>query len=122
VRQSGHFLDGLSVLVVEDEAIVSMLLEDMLGDLGAQVRHAGTLTAALAAIDAEMPKLALLDVNIGGEKIFPVADRLDAAGVPIVFTTGYGRKGLEPRWERHAVLQKPFDEAGLTAALRQVLR
>ena len=115
-------LDGLRVLVVEDEAIVSFLLEDMLGELGAaEVRHAGSLEAALAALDAQLPDLAVLDVNLGGARVYPVAERLAEAGVRFLFTTGYGRSGLEPRWAGRVVVQKPFDAARMIAALREVL-
>ncbi|HXC54077.1 MAG TPA: response regulator [Rhizomicrobium sp.] len=118
-----RLLDGLRVLVVEDEAIVSFLLEDMLSALGAlDVRHAGTLASALAALDAGLPDLAVLDVNLGGERVYPVAERLDAACVKFVFTTGYGRKGIEPRWAAKSVVQKPFSVETMAAALRAVLQ
>lgn len=119
---STRFLDGLCVLVVEDEAIISFLLEDMLGELGAaDVRHAGTVRSALALLDERIPDLAVLDVNLGGERVYPVAERLAAAGVKFVFTTGYGRSGIEPRWSASAVVQKPFNVETMRAALHAVL-
>jgi DNA-binding NtrC family response regulator len=117
-----RFLDGLSVLVVEDEAIISFLLEDMLNDLGAvDVRHAGSLAAGLAAVDAKLPDLAVLDVNIGGERCYPIAEKLEAAGIRFIFTTGYGKSGMEPRWAQGTVVQKPFTLDTITAALRSVV-
>ncbi len=117
-----RFLDGLSVLVVEDEAIISFLLEDMLGELGASdVRHAGNLKAALAYLDGHTPDLAVLDVNLGGERVYPVAERLEARGVRFLFTTGYGRNGLEQRWQARPVLQKPFDVRSMTGALQALI-
>ena len=119
---SKRLLDGLSVLVVEDEAIISFLLEDMLGELGAaQIRHAGSVGAALKALDDKMPDLAVLDVNLGGERVYPVAERLDAAGVAFVFTTGYGRSGIEPQWHARVVVQKPFNVDTMAAALKSVV-
>ncbi|MEI9992814.1 MAG: response regulator [Rhizomicrobium sp.] len=117
-----RFLDRLSVLVVEDEAIISFLLEDMLTELGASdVRHAGTLAAAMAQIEARMPDIAVLDVNLGGERVYPVAERLAAAGVRFLFTTGYGRSGMDPRWSAGIVVQKPFNLATMATALKDAL-
>jgi len=117
-----RFLDRLSVLVVEDEAIISFLIEDMLAELGASdVRHAGTLAAALAQLDARMPDIAVLDVNLGGERVYPVAERLDAVGVGFVFITGYGKSGLDARWSSRIVIQKPFNLEAMSAALREAL-
>ncbi len=119
---SKRFLDGLCVLVVEDEAIISFLLEDMLGELGAAaVCHAGTLKAALAFLDGRRPDLAVLDVNLGGERVYPVAEKLDDQGVAFLFTTGYGKSGIEPRWSAKQVVQKPFNIEIMTAALRALL-
>ena len=114
-----RFLEGLCVLVVEDEAIISFLLEDMLGDLGASdVRHAGNVQTALAYLETHKPDLAVLDVNLGGERVYPVAEKLTALGVRFIFTTGYGRSGMEPRWQDSPVIQKPFNVEGMTQALR----
>jgi CheY-like chemotaxis protein len=118
-----RFLDGLCVLVVEDEAIISFLLEDMLGELGAaDVRHAGTVKTALAFLDGHTPDLAVLDVNLGGgERVYPVAERLEAKGVTFLFTTGYGKSGIDPRWAERSVVQKPFTLDVMTVALRDLL-
>lgn len=117
-----RFLDGFRVLVVEDEAIISFLLEDMLGELGAtDVRHAANVRGALAFLDDHTPHLAVLDVNLGGERVYPVAEALEAKGIPFVFTTGYGKSGIDPRWSARPVVQKPFNVEGMTAALRAML-
>src|SRR5262249_11746547 len=101
---------------------ISFLLEDMLGELGAaQIQVAGSLGAALAMLDTKMPDLAVLDVNLGGERVYPVAERLDAAGVRFVFTTGYGRGGIEPQWHAKTVVQKPFNIDTMRQALAAVL-
>ncbi|HEX5776598.1 MAG TPA: response regulator [Caulobacteraceae bacterium] len=112
-------LNGLKVLVVEDEMLVSMLVEDMLADLGCTVvGPAAELDEAMTlAQDADID-LALLDVNLGGKPIFPVADALKARGVPFAFASGYGEAGLSEDHRGAAVLQKPFREADLAKALR----
>lgn len=115
---------GLRVFAVEDESIVAMQLEDILADLGCDlVELAMRLPRALRRLD-EQPAIdaAVLDVNIAGEKIYPVAERLRAAGVPIVFATGYGRDGLLPEWQTFTVIQKPYTEAQIAEALCTVLR
>lgn len=122
-------LAGRRVLVVEDEALVSMLIEQILEDLGCVVvGPAVTVAQGLelvrgdGAIDA-----ALLDVNLGGERVFPVAEALEREGVPFAFSTGYGEGGLPPEWRGRPTLQKPysFDEVvealdALVAAPSQV--
>lgn len=116
-------LNGLSVLVVEDESIIYFLLEDMLRELGcADVRHATDVDDALTLLRERRPDAAVLDVNLAGESAFAVAEQLDAARVPFVFATGYGRGGLPARWAPHLVIQKPFRVETLGAALAAVLQ
>jgi DNA-binding response OmpR family regulator len=115
-------LAGLDVLLVEDETMVSFLIEEMLEQLGAGgVRHAARLDAGLDLVAAKLPSLAILDVNIGGETVFPIAERLEAAAVPFVFITGYGRDGLRGRWAARDVLQKPLTVQEFEQGLRKVL-
>ena len=112
-------LNGLKVLVVEDEMLVSMLVEDMLSDLGCTVvGPAAELEEAMGLAQSADIDLALLDVNLGGKPIFPVADALKARGVPFAFASGYGEAGLSEDHRGAAVLQKPFREADLAKALR----
>jgi CheY-like chemotaxis protein len=118
-------LSGLRLLVVEDEAIVAMLLEDMLADLGCVVAgSAGDMPrgVAFAEDDALALDAAVLDINLGGDNVFPVAERLVARGVPFIFATGYGRDGVAPAFAGIPVLSKPFDPRALEAALITVLR
>ena len=111
-------LNGLKVLVVEDEMLVSMLVEDMLADLGCTVvGPAAELEEAMSLAQSADIDLALLDVNLGGRPIFPVADALKARGVPFAFASGYGEAGLSEDHRGAAVLQKPFREADLAKAL-----
>jgi CheY-like chemotaxis protein len=116
-------LAGLRVFAVEDESIVAMQLEDILCDLGCDlVDLAMRLQKALDRL-AEEPVIeaAVLDVNIAGEKVYPVAERLRERGVPIVFATGYGRGGLQPEWQDCEVIQKPYTEAQIADALVRAL-
>ncbi len=111
-------LSSLKVLVVEDEALVSMLVEDMLTDLGCTVvGPAAEIEEALRLAGAEDIDAALLDVNLGGRPIFPVADALRARGVPYAFASGYGEAGISEDHRGSAVLQKPFREADLRRVL-----
>ena len=115
-------LAGMDVLLIEDETMVSFLIEEMLEQLGAgTVRHAAQLDAGMNLVAAKRPALAILDVNIGGETVFPLAERLEAAGVPFVFITGYGREGLSGRWSERTVLQKPLTAQEFEQGLRKAL-
>lgn len=115
-------LTGLRVLVVEDEALVAMLVEDMLGDLGCHVLGpAGSVRTALELIERETPQAAILDVNLGGEPVYPVADALKAAGVPYVLATGYGEYGVAEAYRGVPVLQKPFEQADLERTFRRAV-
>lgn len=107
-------LSSLKVLVVEDEALVSMLIEDMLTDMGCTiVGPAAEIEEALRLAGSAEMDAALLDVNLGGRPIFPVADALKARGVPFAFASGYGEAGLSEDHRGSTVLQKPFREADL---------
>lgn len=112
-------LEGKRVLVVEDDALVGMLLESILEDLRCIVLGpASTLGEANALIATGEPAdVALLDVNVSGELVFPVAEALAARGVPIIFSTGYGEGGLAEGWRGRPTLQKPFTEADVKTAL-----
>ena len=107
------------VMIVEDEALVAMMVEDMLGDLGCEIACSfGAVGDALEWLGSgePAPDGAVLDVNIGGEMVFPVAEQLRERGVPFVFATGYGdlpRKGFESI----EVLAKPINAGALRRAV-----
>ena len=114
-------LAGLKVLVVEDEMMVSMLIEDMLTDMGCVViGPASRLDEAIGLAKAGGVDCAVLDVNLGGQPIFPLADILRAQGCPFAFATGYGDAGLRPADKGTAVLQKPFREGDLARVLGEL--
>jgi CheY-like chemotaxis protein len=114
------------VLLVEDDALLAMEIETALRDLGCEVAGpARSLTEAvrLAADEAEL-HAAVLDVNLGGECVFPAADLLATRGVPVLFSTGYGSaESLEGREALAvAVLRKPYPREALASALQEALR
>lgn len=114
-------LQGLRVFVVEDEFIVLLQLEHMLLDLGCEIAGAASrLPDALAMIAERSMDAAVLDINLGGTKVYPVADLLAARKVPIVFSTGYGNAGVIASWRGQPILQKPYRLDQLGSALSQV--
>jgi CheY-like chemotaxis protein len=117
-----QLLAGRRILVIEDEMLVLMALEDMMSDFGCtSITVAGNLEEALALIAAQPFDLATLDVNLHGERSYPVADALNDAGVPFAFSTGYGGHGIDERYGVHPVLDKPFDGPQLERVLTALL-
>lgn len=115
-------LSGRRILVVEDESLVAMLLETILEDMGCTpVGPASNVDEGLAMATDEQLDAALLDVNVAGRHVFPVAEALKARGVPFIFSTGYGEGGLPDEWRGHATVQKPFTEAAIRQALMKML-
>jgi DNA-binding response OmpR family regulator len=114
---------GQRVLVVEDEAIVAMLLEDMLIEMGFEVvGMVGEFDQAVRAIDDAACDFVILDVNLDGKETYPLADMLATRGVPFVFATGYGALGLKSGWRDFPVLEKPFQLRDLEGAVTRVAR
>jgi CheY-like chemotaxis protein len=117
-------IQGLRVLVVEDDSLICLLLEDMLLDLGCQVvGTAGHIKRAIELAQCEENvDVAILDVNLGGRQVFPAADILAKRGVPFLFATGMGADALPEEWLGHCSLQKPMTMEGLGNALRRAIR
>lgn len=102
-------LAGLKAFVVEDEGAIALLIEDMLEELGCVIAcSAANLTDACMTARSELFDFALLDVNLDGKLVFPVADILRERRIPFVFSTGYGSKGLPNEFAAELVLAKPF--------------
>ena len=116
-------LNGARVLVLEDETLVSMMVEDMLLDLGCEiVGPFARLDQAVAFVsDNQGIDLALLDVNLAGERSFPVAELLKERGTPFVFTTGYDESGMPDQWRGRPSLRKPFMMHEMATVLRKAL-
>ncbi len=110
------------ILIVEDEPFIALTLEDMLDELGFElVGTVSQVTEALEMAGREQVDCALLDVNLGSEKIDPVADLLSQRGCPFIFTTGYGRSGIPAAHSDRPVLQKPFRMDDLSNVLKSTL-
>lgn len=102
--------------------LILMAIEDMLADLGCtSIKAAASIDKALALIDAEQFDLAILDVNLNGQTIAPVADALAARGTPFVFATGYGERGLPEAYRDRPTLKKPFQMDGLSRTIESAL-
>lgn len=119
--EGGASLSG-EVLVVEDNLIVAMDVSDMLTDLGADTVHStGSVTEAMRILSEHPINLALLDVNLGQETSLSVAQRLHAAQIPFLLTTGYGEsKGILEEYPAAPVLKKPYVATGLRQALSKL--
>jgi DNA-binding response OmpR family regulator len=123
VSETTARLDGLRVLIVEDELVVAMELEALLRDLGCVVLDsAPTVKKALCALANGRPDVAVLDVNLRGECVTPVAAALEAQEICFVLLTGYGSERLHDKVLQDATcLHKPVDGRQLGNALVEVL-
>jgi two-component SAPR family response regulator len=115
-------LEGVRVLVVEDEYLVAILIEEILKSAGCIVRGPiPRLPDALDAVDHDDYDAAVLDVNLAGERIDPVAQALSRRKVPFVFVTGYGEGVLSEEFAERPRLCKPFRMADLLGALLNIV-
>src|SRR6185369_10114927 len=102
------------VMVVEDEALVALVLADQLTELGLSVvGPCSSVSEAKAVADKGDFEAAILDVNLGGELVYPVADLLSSRGIPFIFVTGYGRESIDRRFADAPVLEKPVEMESL---------
>jgi CheY-like chemotaxis protein len=109
---------GRRILVVDDEAMIRMLLIDMLSELGYTVAaEAARLEDALEAATTAEFDIAILDVNLQGQTIAPVASALAERRLPFVFATGYNEHGLPEGFRDRPMLRKPFQMDGLSRTL-----
>jgi CheY-like chemotaxis protein len=100
------------IMIVEDEALIAMVLVDHLQELGLVAVGPFSRVADALKVDGEVDA-AILDVNLAGESVYPVADMLKARGVPFLFMTGYGSASIDPRFADVPVLQKPIEAKSL---------
>lgn len=115
-------LSGVRVLVVEDEMMVSMLLEDMLSHIGCTpVGPATRMERALKLVEHAGFDVAILDVNLNGRESYPIADALAARAIPFVFASGYNAGRLRERYRNIPSLQKPFRQQELERTLAAAL-
>jgi CheY-like chemotaxis protein len=117
----GKIAAGKRVLIVEDELMIRMLLEGMLTDLGHSVAaEAGGLDEAMELAKQAEFDLAVLDVNLNGTPVTPVVEILVERGVPFIFASGYGQRGLPEAYRTAPILQKPFQADALEDAIKAV--
>ena len=117
----GNIAAGKRVLIVEDELMIRMLLEGMLTDLGHSVAaEAGGLDEAIALAKQAEFDLAVLDVNLNGAPVTPVVEILVERGVPFIFASGYGQRGLPEAYRTAPILQTPFQADALEDAIKAV--
>jgi len=115
--------DDKRVLLVEDEPLVSMMLADMLSAFGHKVDGPySRFSDAMLAAKSNNLQAGILDVNLGGEKTYAVANILSDRKIPFAFVTGYGPDSIVPAFAHAPVLQKPVEAAKLHALLRQIVR
>jgi len=113
---------GRRVLIVEDEALIAFLLEEMILDLGYEV--AGTANTLERAMEAAPDSfdMAILDVALNGKQVYPFAAVLHARGKPFAFATGNGGSGIPEAHRGALVLQKPFQQESLNRVLDLMAR
>jgi CheY-like chemotaxis protein len=112
----------LKALIIEDEALVAMLIEDILLELGYEVAGvAGRLEQALGSVQDLAFDFAVVDLNLNGVRTYPVAEALAARGAPFLFVTGYGSAGVEEAWRGRPIVQKPFETKDLESAIKAAL-
>jgi CheY-like chemotaxis protein len=112
----------LRILVVEDEALTSMVIHRLVEALGGSVvGPAVGVDEALRLIDSGNVNGAVLDVDLNGQPVYPVADRLSARRIPFVFLTAYGAEGVPPAHADRPVLRKPFHPPHVAVVLADAL-
>ncbi|MGH6982092.1 MAG: response regulator [Stellaceae bacterium] len=108
-EQPGGGVPRRRILLVEDEILVATLIESMLAEFGYEIvgpiAHVGK---AIEMAQQEVLHAAILDVNIRGQEVYPVAEALTARGIPYIFSTGYGNGGLRASYRNRPTLTKPF--------------
>jgi DNA-binding response OmpR family regulator len=113
--------DGVTVLVVEDDALIALDIQAILEDADHKVIGlASTVEAALTIIAKEVPQIAILDVNLGKSNVFEFADVLAHAGTPILFLTGHSKAALAEAHRHRPVVAKPFLPGVLLAAMNDL--
>jgi CheY-like chemotaxis protein len=117
--------DALSVLVVDDDSMIAMMMADILRDFGCNVvGPAGSVAKSIALIERGTWRLdgAFLDVNLRGELVYPVADVLTARAVPFVFATGYSSHGIDGRYISVRALAKPFTAPAIDSVVQNFVQ
>jgi len=115
-------LTGKSVMLVEDSLIIALDAEDILSCFGAAITTASTMEAAHDVLDELTPDFAILDINLGDQSSFPIANRLREMGIPFFFASGYGEQAQLPTEHRgRTVVQKPYTAYNVARAVEDLL-
>lgn len=121
-RRAAHELSGMRVFVVEDEFLLAMQIEQELLSRGcSMIGPFGKLSEAIDAAPRHQFDLALLDVNLSGEMVYPLADELMRQRIPFVLVSGYGASNIPERFRAAPRVPKPYDPKALFEAIRQAL-
>ncbi len=111
------------ILIVDDDPVTSLLLSDLLVELGHEtLGPVHSVSAALALLDNYQPDAAIIDVRLGAEDSYPVADRLARENVPFIFATGFGGEAISERFKDAGVLTKPFGFEAVQTAVAGLVR
>ena len=112
-----------SILLVEDEVMIRMMVADMLEELGYVIAgEAGDIDEGVRLVQSTDFDIAILDVNVNGKVITPVAEAVQLRGRPFVFATGYGAQGLPEKFRDRTTIQKPFQIETLARTIEIVLK
>lgn len=117
VQHAPEVPSKLHILVVEDEMMLMMTLEDALTDAGYTYVTASRIKKAIALAEGEAIDCAILDVNVAGEDVYPVAKILSRRRIPFILSTGYGRNTLPAEYRERPVLAKPYLPEHVPAAI-----
>lgn len=112
-----------SVLLVEDEVMIRMMVADMLEEIGYIIAaESGDIDDAVRLVQTTDFDIAILDVNVNGKVITPVAEAVQLRGLPFIFATGYGAQGLPEKFRDRPALQKPFQIETLARTIEATLK
>lgn len=120
-REHGHRSPGNGVLIVEDEKLLAMMLEDLLLDAGHRVVHAASLGDALAIVEDQDFDAAILDINLEGQDVFPLAARLRELQTPFVFASAAEAACISPEFQHEQLIAKPYSIEQLQQSLDRML-
>ena len=112
-------MSGKTLLLAEDEMYVAMTLDDLLTEAGYRVFTAARLDDALGVADRERIDCAILDINLHGEQVYPLCERLEARGVPFFFASAYGSEGIAERYRGVPMVNKPYTCDEVVRAISQ---
>jgi DNA-binding response OmpR family regulator len=110
------------ILIVEDDFLIALELARFIRGAGhTVVGPEASVTATIRALSQQEIDLALLDVNLGGELVFPIAKMLDGMSVPYIFVTSYSESAMPPQFRQRSLVRKPYSPELLLAQMQQVL-